>query len=113
MYHIDHYLGKETIQNLMVLRFANNIFERSWNAQEIDNIQITVAESLVAGTHGRFYDQYGSLRDMVQNHLLQLLCLTAMEPPVILDADEVRDEKLKVLKALRLYDAETIKTDTV
>lgn len=113
IYRIDHYLGKETVQNLMVLRFANNIFERSWNAQEIDNIQITVAESLGVGTRGRFYDQYGALRDMVQNHLLQLLCLIAMEPPVTLDADQVRHEKLKVLKALRPYKSKTIKSDTV
>lgn len=113
IYRIDHYLGKETVQNLMVLRFANNIFERSWNAQEIDNIQITVAESLGVGSRGGFYDQYGALRDMVQNHLLQLLCLIAMEPPVLLEADEVRDEKLKVLKALRPYTPETIASDTV
>lgn len=113
IYRIDHYLGKETVQNLMVLRFANNIFERSWNAQEIDNIQITVAESLGVGSRGGFYDRYGALRDMVQNHLLQLLCLIAMEPPVLLDADQVRDEKLKVLKALRHYDVESISTDTV
>lgn len=113
IYRIDHYLGKETVQNLMVLRFANNIFERSWNAQDIENIQITVAESLGVGTRGGFYDRYGALRDMVQNHLLQLLCLIAMEPPVVLEADEVRQEKLKVLKALRPYDEESIKTDTV
>lgn len=113
IYRIDHYLGKETVQNLMVLRFANNIFERSWNAQDIENIQITVAESLGVGSRGGFYDQYGALRDMVQNHLLQLLCLIAMEPPVLLDADEVRDEKLKVLKALRPYDKSTIHTHTV
>jgi glucose-6-phosphate 1-dehydrogenase len=113
IYRIDHYLGKETVQNLMVLRFANNIFERSWNAQEIDNIQITVSESLGVGTRGDFYDKYGALKDMVQNHLLQLLCLIAMEPPITLDADQVRDEKLKVLKALRPFTKESIKTDTV
>ncbi len=113
IYRIDHYLGKETVQNLMVLRFANNIFERSWNAQEIDNIQITVSESLGVGTRGNFYDKYGALKDMVQNHLLQLLCLIAMEPPITLDADQVRDEKLKVLKALRPFTKESIKTDTV
>lgn len=113
IYRIDHYLGKETVQNLMVLRFANNIFERSWNAQEIDNIQITVAESLGVGTRGNYYDQFGALRDMVQNHLLQLLCLIAMEPPAMLEANQVRDEKLKVLKALRPYSKETISTDTV
>lgn len=113
IYRIDHYLGKETVQNLMVLRFANNIFERSWNAQEIDNVQITVAESIGVGSRGNFYDKYGALRDMVQNHLLQLLCLITMEPPVLLDASQVRDEKLKVLKALRPYNSKTIKTDTV
>ncbi len=113
IYRIDHYLGKETVQNLMVLRFANNIFESSWNAKDIDNVQITVAESIGVGTRGAFYDQYGALRDMVQNHLLQLLCLIAMEPPVNLEADEVRDEKLKVLKALRFYTPETINENTV
>ncbi|HAQ69371.1 MAG TPA: glucose-6-phosphate dehydrogenase [Flavobacteriales bacterium] len=113
IYRIDHYLGKETVQNLMVLRFANNIFESSWNAQDIDNIQITVAESIGVGTRGGFYDKYGALRDMVQNHLLQLLCLIAMEPPVMLEADLVRDEKLKVLRALRLYDKNSILTETV
>ena len=113
IYRIDHYLGKETVQNLMVLRFANNIFERSWNAQEIDNIQITVAESLGVGSRGGYYDQFGALRDMVQNHLLQLLCLIAMEPPAMLEANQVRDEKLKVLKALRPYTKETIHTDTI
>ena len=112
IYRIDHYLGKETVQNLMVLRFANNIFESSWSAKDIDNVQITVAESIGVGTRGAFYDQYGALRDMVQNHLLQLLCLIAMEPPVNLEADEVRDEKLKVLKALRFYTPETITENT-
>ena len=110
IYRIDHYLGKETVQNLMVLRFANNMFERSWSSRDIDNVQITVAESIGVGTRGGFYDKYGALRDMVQNHLLQLLCLIAMEPPVRLGADEVRDEKLKVLKALRFFDSKTIKT---
>lgn len=113
IYRIDHYLGKETVQNLMVLRFANNIFETSWNAQQIDNVQITVAESIGVGSRGGFYDKYGALRDMVQNHLLQLLCLIAMEPPSVLEADEVRDEKLKVLKSLRFFDKNSIKTDTV
>ncbi len=113
IYRIDHYLGKETVQNLMVLRFANNIFERSWNAQEIDNVQITVSESLGVGKRGDFYDKYGALRDMVQNHLLQLLCLISMEPPVTLEADQVRDEKLKVLRALRPFDKKSIKKDTV
>lgn len=113
IYRIDHYLGKETVQNLMVLRFANNIFERAWTNRDIDNIQITVAESLGVGSRGAYYDNYGALRDMVQNHLLQLLCLIAMEPPVTLEADLVRDEKLKVLKALRPYNTDTIRTHTV
>ena len=100
-FRIDHYLGKETVQNLLALRFANSIFERLWNTDVIDHVQITVAETV--GVEGRagYYDGAGALRDMVQNHLLQLLCLLAMEPPVSLDADAVRDEKLKVLRALR------------
>ncbi len=97
----------------MVLRFANNIFESSWNAKDIENVQITVAESIGVGSRGGFYDKYGALRDMVQNHLLQLLCLIAMEPPVNLEADEVRDEKLKVLKALRFYTPSSITHSTV
>ncbi|MDR3537695.1 MAG: glucose-6-phosphate dehydrogenase, partial [Acetobacteraceae bacterium] len=100
-FRIDHYLGKETVQNLMALRFANTIFERLWTTDVIDHVQITVAESV--GLEGRagYYDSAGQLRDMIQNHMLQLLCLIAMEPPVSLDADRVRDEKLKVLRALR------------
>ena len=100
-FRIDHYLGKETVQNLMALRFANSIFEKLWTADMIDHVQITVAETV--GVEGRagYFDQAGVLRDMVQNHLLQLLCLLAMEPPVSLEADAVRDEKLKVLRALR------------
>jgi glucose-6-phosphate 1-dehydrogenase len=101
VYRIDHYLGKEAVQNLMALRFANGLFEPLWNAAHIDHVQITVAESL--GVEGRagYYDTAGALRDMVQNHMLQLLCLVAMEPPAVLDADAVRDEKLKVLRALK------------
>src|ERR1019366_5126861 len=100
-FRIDHFLGKETVQNLMALRFANTIFERLWSSDVIDHVQITVAETV--GLEGRagYYDRSGAMRDMVQNHLLQLLCLIAMEPPVSLDADRVRDEKLKVLRALR------------
>ncbi len=100
-FRIDHFLGKETVQNLMVLRFANALFERLWNTDVIDHVQITVAETV--GVEGRagYYDNSGALRDMVQNHLLQLLCLLAMEPPVSLDADAVRDEKVKVLRALK------------
>ena len=100
VYRIDHYLGKETVQNLMALRFANSLFEPLWRAAQIDHVQITVSETL--GVEGRagYYDTAGALRDMVQNHMLQLLCLVAMEPPASLAADAVRDEKLKVLKSL-------------
>jgi len=100
-FRIDHFLGKETVQNLLALRFANTIFERLWTSDVIDHVQITVAETV--GVEGRagYYDTSGAMRDMVQNHLLQLLCLVAMEPPVSLNADRVRDEKLKVLRALR------------
>ncbi len=104
VYRIDHYLGKEAVQNLMALRFANGLFEPLWNAAHIDHVQITVAESL--GVEGRagYYDNAGALRDMVQNHMLQLVCLVAMEPPAKLDADAVRDEKLKVLRSLKPID---------
>jgi glucose-6-phosphate 1-dehydrogenase len=113
IYRIDHYLGKETVQNLMVLRFANRLFESSWNAEHVDNVQITVAENLGVEKRGGYYDQSGALLDMVQNHLLQLLCLIAMEPPSKLEADHVRNEKLKVLNTLRLFDADSVQTDTV
>jgi glucose-6-phosphate 1-dehydrogenase len=101
IFRIDHYLGKETVQNLLVLRFANALFEPIWNAGGIDHVQISVAESVGAGSRASYYDLSGALRDMVQNHILQLLCLVAMEPPASLDADAVRAEKLKVLRALR------------
>lgn len=100
-FRIDHYLGKETVQNLLALRFANVVFERLWNADVIDHVQITVAETVGVEGRGDYYDNSGALRDMVQNHLMQLLCLLAMEPPTGLDADAVRDEKLKVLRALK------------
>ncbi len=100
-FRIDHYLGKETVQNLLALRFANSIFERLWNADVIDHVQITVAETVGVEGRGGYYDKSGALRDMVQNHILQLLCLLAMDSPVSLEADAVRDEKLKVLRALR------------
>jgi glucose-6-phosphate 1-dehydrogenase len=112
IFRIDHYLGKETVQNLMVLRFANNIYENAWNSQHIENVEITVFEELGVGSRGDYYDKYGALLDMVQNHLLQLLCLVAMEPPSLLDADTVRDEKLKVLKSLRFFNSNTIKGGT-
>jgi len=107
-YRIDHYLGKETAQNIMVLRFANSIFEGLWNSRYIDHVQITASEPL--GVEGRagYYDKSGALRDMVQNHLLQLLCLTAMEPPAGLDADSIRDEKVKVLRSLRPLTGEDV-----
>jgi len=101
IFRIDHYLGKETVQNLMVLRFGNAIFEPLWRSPYIKSVQITVAESVGVGSRAGFYDGTGALRDMVQNHLLQLLCIVAMEPPVSLDPDAVRDEKLKVLRSLR------------
>jgi len=104
VFRIDHYLGKETVQNLMALRFANALFEPLWNSAHIDHVQITVAESIGVGTRGPYYERAGALRDMVQNHLLQLLCLVAMEPPDSYEADAVRDEKVKVLKALRPID---------
>ena len=101
IFRIDHYLGKETVQNLLALRFANVVFERLWNADAIDHVQITVGETVGVESRGDYYDKSGALRDMVQNHLLQLLCLLAMEPPSNLGADAVRDEKLKVLRALK------------
>ncbi|MEC7762187.1 MAG: glucose-6-phosphate dehydrogenase [Pseudomonadota bacterium] len=100
IYRIDHYLGKETVQNLMAVRFGNMLFEPLWNAQYVDHIQITVAETVGVGGRGEYYDRSGAMRDMVQNHLMQLLCLTAMEPPSKYDPDAVRDEKLKVIRAL-------------
>ncbi|MAM24459.1 MAG: glucose-6-phosphate dehydrogenase [Rhodobacteraceae bacterium] len=100
IYRIDHYLGKETVQNLMAVRFGNMLFEPLWNAQYVDHIQITVAETVGVGGRGEYYDRAGAMRDMVQNHLMQLLCLIAMEPPARFDPDPVRDEKLKVIRAL-------------
>ena len=100
IYRIDHYLGKETVQNLMAVRFGNLLFEPLWNALYVDHVQITVAEEVGVGGRGAYYDKSGAMRDMVQNHLMQLLCLTAMEPPAKFDPDAVRDEKLKVIRAL-------------
>ena len=101
IYRIDHYLGKETVQNLMAVRFGNMLFEPLWNNHYVDHIQITVAETVSVGGRGAYYDKSGAMRDMVQNHLMQLLCLIAMEPPSQFGADEVRDEKLKVIRALQ------------
>jgi glucose-6-phosphate 1-dehydrogenase len=100
IYRIDHYLGKETVQNLMAIRFANALFEPLWNARHIDHVQITVAEAIGVEGRGAYYDHSGAMRDMVQNHMMQLLCLTAMEPPYRFEANAVRDEKLKVIRAL-------------
>lgn len=100
IYRIDHYLGKETVQNLMAVRFGNVLFEPLWNNHYVDHIQITVAETVSVGGRGAYYDKSGAMRDMVQNHLMQLLCLIAMEPPSQFGADSVRDEKLKVIRAL-------------
>ncbi|NRF66621.1 glucose-6-phosphate dehydrogenase [Aquincola sp. S2] len=112
-FRIDHYLGKPSVQNLMALRFGNALFEPLWRRESIANIQITLAEELGVGTRGDFYDQTGALRDMVQNHALQLLTMIAMEPPSTSDADAIRDEKLKVLKSLRPFSAEMVARDVV
>ena len=101
VYRIDHYLGKETVQDLLVQRFANSIFEPLWNREYVDCVQITVAESLGVGSRGGYYDTSGALRDMIQNHTMQLVALTAMEPPVSLDPESIRDEKVKVIKAIQ------------
>ena len=108
VYRIDHYLGKETVQNLLVLRFANTIFEPIWNRNYIDHVQITVAEEVDVGSRAGYYDTAGVVRDMFQNHLLQLLMITAMEAPVRYEADAVRDEKVKVLQAIRPLTAEQV-----
>ncbi len=113
IFRIDHYLGKETVQNLMVLRFGNSIFEPLWRSPFIKSVQITVAESVGVGSRAGFYDGTGAMRDMIQNHLLQLLCIVAMEPPVSLDPDAVRDEKLKVLRSLRPMAVADVARDTV
>jgi glucose-6-phosphate 1-dehydrogenase len=110
---IDHYLGKAAVQNLTALRFGNALFEPLWRRESIANIQITIAESLGVGTRGDFYDQTGALRDMIQNHALQLLTMIAMEPPSSGDADAIRDEKLKVLKSLKPFTQESVVRDVV
>lgn len=101
IFRIDHYLGKETVQDLLVQRFGNSIFEPIWNFRYVDNVQITVAEDLGVGTRGGYYDESGAMRDMIQNHTMQLLSLMAMEPPVSLDPEDIRDEKVKLLKAIQ------------
>ena len=113
VFRIDHYLGKETVQNLLVLRFANSIFEPLWNRNYLDHVQITVAEDVAVGRRAGYYEPAGVLRDMFQNHLLQLLMITAMEAPVRFDADFVRDEKVKVLQAIRPLAGASFAQDTV
>jgi len=113
IYRIDHYLGKETVQNILVVRFANSIFEPIWNRRYVENVQITVAEELGIDRRGGYYETAGALRDMVQSHMLQLLTLTAMEPPVALDADAIRDEKVKVLRAAEKYTPQEVARNVV
>lgn len=113
IYRIDHYLGKETVQNLMVFRFANSLFESLWNSRYIDHVQITVAEDIGIGRRGAYWEEAGWLRDMIQNHMTQLLTLITMEPPVHLDANSIRDEKVKVLRAIRPFSEEDLKTEAV
>ncbi|MCL5030184.1 MAG: glucose-6-phosphate dehydrogenase [Bacteroidetes bacterium] len=113
IYRIDHYLGKETVQNMIAFRFANALFEPIWNRNYIDHVQITVAEQVGVEHRGGYYDNAGALRDMIQNHLLQLLCLVAMEPPVSFNADEVRNKKVDVLRAIRKYKNEEVHANAV
>ena len=113
IYRIDHYLGKESVQNLLVYRFANSILEPLWNRNFVDHIQISAAESIGIGYRANYYEQSGALRDMIQSHLMQVMTLVAMEPPVEFTADAVRDEKIKVLRAVRHFKKEEIKQQTV
>jgi glucose-6-phosphate 1-dehydrogenase len=113
IYRIDHYLGKETVQNIMAFRFANSFLEPLWNRTYIDHVQISVTEQLGVGDRGGYYDGAGALRDMIQNHILQLLCLIAMETPINFDADEIRNKKVDVLKAMRPFGPDQIRSGTV
>lgn len=113
IFRVDHYLGKEPVQNLIALRFANTMFEPLWNKNSIEHVQITIAETLGVERRWSYYDSYGALRDIVQNHLLQLVCLVAMEPPASLDPDTVRDEKVKVLRSLRRIGSKDVERQTV
>jgi glucose-6-phosphate 1-dehydrogenase len=106
VFRIDHYLGKETVQNILMFRFSNSIFERLWNRESVDHVQITVSEKMGVGQRGGYYEEAGALRDMVQNHMLQVLSLVTMEPPVSLEAEPIRDEKVKLLKSIRPYTTE-------
>src|SRR5262249_24351884 len=108
IFRIDHYLGKETVQNILMFRFSNAVFERLWNRDSVDHVQIMVTEQLGVGQRGGYYEEAGALRDMVQNHLLQVLSLVAMEPPVSLDAEPIRDENVKLLKSIRALGPEDV-----
>jgi len=108
VYRMDHYLGKETVQNILVFRFANGIFEPIWNRQYVDHVQITVAENIGVGTRGAYYEEAGALRDMIQNHIMQLLTLVAMEPPSDFEPNSVRDEKVKVLRSARRFSPQEV-----
>ncbi|HEY3916021.1 MAG TPA: glucose-6-phosphate dehydrogenase [Verrucomicrobiae bacterium] len=110
---IDHYLGKETVQNILMFRFSNSIFEQLWNRNSIDHVQITVSEKLGVGTRGGYYEEAGALRDMIQNHMLQVLALTAMEPPVSLESESIRDEKVKLLKSIRAISSQDVARQVV
>jgi len=113
IYRIDHYLGKETVQNMIALRFANSIYEPTWNRRYIDHVQITVAESVGVEHRGGYYDHSGALRDMIQNHLLQVVCMVAMESPISFDADEIRNKKVDVLRAVRRWDDDDVMHNAV
>jgi glucose-6-phosphate 1-dehydrogenase len=113
IFRIDHYLGKETVQNILMFRFSNAIFEQLWGRQSVDHVQITVSEKLGVGARGGYYEEAGALRDMVQNHLLQVLALVAMEPPVSLEAESIRDEKVKLLKSIHPFHPRQVETEVV
>src|SRR5207237_7063407 len=113
IYRIDHYIGKETVQNIMAMRFANGIFEPIWNHNYVEHVQITTGETVGVEGRGGYYEESGALRDMVPNHLLQLLALIAMEPPVSFEAEAIRDEKAKALRAIQPMDQERVLRDTV
>ena len=113
IYRIDHYLGKETVQNILALRFANALFEPIWNSHYIDHVQITASESIGVEERGGYYEKSGALKDMVQNHILQLLCMVAMEAPVSFEADEIRNKKLDVLNAIRKLDIDHVHENAV